>query len=128
MSYRVFSTSMTHFFKGSVVHPKVPRLDWSIVDLTLISRGSEGIRSFPLLCVLSSSHSEPSPQKPSIREKRNSEKVTCKNKTLQTPLYIHFNKNVCRFSNCRCIRTYSYCGDGHPGSVCPCRTRPVKTK
>ena len=52
--------------------------------------------------------------------------MTSKIKNIQTPLCINFNENLYRFPNCKFIHACSYCGDDHPRSVCPRRTRLMK--
>lgn len=43
------------------------------------------------------------------------------NPMIHTPMCHNFNKSVCMFPNCKFIHACSYCGDGHPKSVCPRR-------
>lgn len=112
------------------------RLDWSVVDLALISRHFTGHR--PLSCTVCGSftHTTTSfcpkaassfqPAVPKVKHERSKE---IKVKTaLQTPLCYKFNENFCAFRNCKFIHACSYCGDGHPKSVCPRRMRLVNKK
>lgn len=104
------------------------RLDWSVVDLTLISRHFTGHQA--LACSICGSHSHtlnlcpksvsPPPSKPGFQT------VDSKVTSFATPLCYNFNENVCKFYNCKYVHACSYCGDGHPKSVCPRRTRFMK--
>ena len=111
------------------------RLDWATVDLALISRNFTG--HHPLSCSVCGAFTHtvslcpqtanektqvPRQVKPEERDQ------VIKTPSRETPLCINFNENVCKFANCRYMHACSYCGDGHPRSVCPRRTRFVKNK
>ncbi|KAK2849705.1 hypothetical protein Q7C36_008488 [Tachysurus vachellii] len=118
---------------ATFIHRFNQRLDWSAVDLALISRHFTGH------CVLSSSlcgaftHTPslcPRSAKPTTSAERllkanDEEKVK---PMIHTPMCYNFNENVCRFPNCKFIHACSYCGDGHPKSVCPRRMRAPSKK
>jgi len=104
------------------------RLDWSVVDLTLISRHFTGHQA--LSCSICGSHSHtlnlcPKSVSP-FTSKPGFQTVDSKVTPFATPLCFNFNENVCKFYNCKYVHACSYCGDGHPKSVCPRRTRFMK--
>lgn len=112
------------------------RLDWAVVDLALISRHFTG--HHPLSCSLcgafthtvslcpQTANQRPQFMRP-VKIEESREKVNIA-PNREVPLCINFNENVCRFANCKFIHACSYCGDGHPRSVCPRRTRFRKKK
>lgn len=113
------------------------RLDWSVMDLNLISRHFTGHQALSCAVCGSFSHTASLCPKTVIQHGQPSQvsqkmadkiitKVNPKSKPWQPPLCINFNENVCRFANCKFIHACSYCGDSHPRSVCPRRTRLVK--
>lgn len=93
--------------------------DWFVIDLALISRHFAAHQS--LSCPVRGSFSLPGQS----AVEHAGPKVTLISKILRTPLCMDFNENVWRFSNCRFIHAFSYCGNSHPRSVCPCCTRHV---
>ena len=104
------------------------RLDWSVVDLALISRHCTGRQALSCSICGSFSHSLNMCPKsvaivhPPAGPKTDEDKVT----PFWTPMCHNFNENVCKFVNCKYIHACSYCGDSHPKSVCPRRTRLVR--
>ncbi len=104
------------------------RLDWSVVDLALISRHCTGRQALSCSICGSFSHSSNMCPKsvaivhPPAGPKTDENKVS----PFWTPMCHNFNENVCKFVNCKYIHACSYCGDSHPKSVCPRRTRLVR--
>lgn len=94
------------------------RLDWSVVDLALISRHCTGRQA--LSCFICASFFR-FLSKISGRHPKSSD---MENKVIHfsSPICFNFNVNVCRFMNCKYIHACSFCGDGHPKSMCPRRT------
>ncbi|CAJ1053430.1 uncharacterized protein LOC115597353 [Xyrichtys novacula] len=105
------------------------RVDWSVVDLALISRHCTGRQA--LSCSICSSFSHSSNLCPksvaTVKQPRDLGYET-KVKPSITPVCINFNENVCKYANCRYFHACSFCGDGHPKSVCPRRSRLVRKK
>ncbi len=121
------------------------RLDWSIVDLSLISRHFTGHKILACSICGSFSHATSlcprtalqelaSPKFPPLPSQsvgnavRNSSKRQVPSSSgYKTPICINFNENVCTFHNCRFMHVCSWCADSHPWSVCPRRLRPAKS-
>ena len=121
------------------------RLDWSVVDLPLISRHFTGHRTLACsicgsfshttsLCPrtalqeLSSSKSQPQPkQSMSNPVSHPSKRQVLFPSGFKSPVCINFNENVCTYPNCKFMHVCSWCGDSHPRSVCPRRLRPAKS-
>ena len=100
------------------------RLDWSVVDLSLISRHFTGHQALSCSICGSFSHSpnlcpkttiNVHPSKPVSSPLKEDAKVT----QPMTPLCHNFNESVCKFYNCKYFHACSYCGEAHPKSVCP---------
>ncbi len=105
------------------------RLDWSVVDLTLISRHFTGHQA--LSCSICGSHTHTPnlcPKTVALQSPKPGSSLQPDPKVMAfaTPLCYNFNENVCKFYNCKYVHACSYCGDGHPKSVCPRRTRFMK--
>lgn len=109
------------------------RLDWSVVDLALISRHFTGHRT--LSCSLCGSFSHTSSLCPKVSISSSATSKSDVGESSQevkpaafTPLCFHYNENVCNRSNYKFIHVCSYCGDSHPKSVCPRRLSRFKRK
>ncbi len=105
------------------------RLDWSVVDLTLISRHFTGHQA--LSCSICGSHTHTPnlcPKTVALQSPKPGSSLQPDPKVMPfaTPLCYNFNENVCKFYNCKYVHACSYCGDVHPKSVCPRRTRFMK--
>lgn len=101
------------------------RLDWSVIDLALVSRHFTGHQVLSCsICGSFSHYSNLCPKSIYAPKSENQSKV----KSLITRLCYNFNENVCRFYNSKFVHACSYCGDGHPKSVCPRRARLLKKK
>ena len=111
------------------------RIDWSVVDLNLISRHFTGHP--PLTCSVCGSFSHSLTcvlrlhprcarliQASRIRAAHITETGALCSKSHYTNC-IQFNKNVCTYPKCKYLHICSWCADSHPRSVCPRRTRPT---
>lgn len=107
------------------------KLDWSVVDLSLISRHFTGHHVLKCSICGSTAHSSALCPKakptngPKAPPSRKSPQVTATGPSA-TPLCFNFNENNCRMYNCKYLHMCSYCGDAHPKCVCPRGTRYVK--
>lgn len=121
------------------------RLDWSVQDLGLISRHFTAHP--PLSCSVCDSYShrtdlcpkassqgsasKPKPSQPAVQhpqtgygQSANTRQQVPYAPNRNIPICIQFNENVCTFPKCKYMHICSWCGDSHPKSVCPRRTRP----
>lgn len=114
------------------------RLDWSIVDLELISRHFTGHRAiscsvcgsfsqFANLCprIAFQSASDSSAQHSKLAQgtknfSRSPSKVNSSDR-FTIPICINFNEFVCLYMKCRYLHCCSLCGDSHPRAGCPRR-------
>ncbi len=104
------------------------RLDWSVVDLTLISRHFTGHQA--LSCSICGSHTHTPnlcPKTVALQSPKPGSSLQPDPKVMPfaTPLCYNLLE-FCKFYNCKYVHACSYCGDGHPKSVCPRRTRFMK--
>ena len=117
------------------------RLDWSVLNLDLVSRVFTG--HMPRSCSVcgslghtvnmcpSTAFAPPVEAEGSAYSASTSGGQAGRRKVLpssagaSTSLCITYNENVCRFANCRFLHACSFCGDAHPRSVCPRRARPA---
>ncbi|XP_030269433.1 uncharacterized protein LOC115579872 [Sparus aurata] len=119
------------------------RLDWSVVDLPLISRHFTGHKTLACSICGSFSHTtslcprtafqdlstpKPQPKNPVLNQVNHPPKRQVFFPSgFKTPTCINFNENVCTYPNCKFMHVCSWCGDSHPRSVCPRRLRPAKS-
>ena len=107
------------------------RVDWSLVDLALISRHFTGHRSISCSICGSFSHqtnlcSRASRSETKPEPQPQSHKVN--NYNWPNPsMCFRFNEEVCRYPNCKFLHACSFCGDSHPKFVCP-RRKPYRKK
>ncbi|XP_059184567.1 uncharacterized protein LOC131966552 [Centropristis striata] len=121
------------------------KLDWSVVDLALISRNFTGHKT--IACSICGSFSHTSSLCPrTARQELSTSKTQLQPKNpapfpvgylaksqvpfalnQKSPICNNFNNNVCSFPNCKFMHVCSWCGDSHPRSVCPRRLRPAKS-
>lgn len=119
------------------------RLDWSVVDLSLISRHFTGHRMLGCPVCGSFNHSanlcpktvfkHESPQQPqpnaiSTNFEGQPKKQVRYMPGNRNPICNKFNESVCTFPNCIFMHVCSWCGDSHPRSVCPRRVRTKSAK
>ncbi|XP_078808793.1 uncharacterized protein LOC144994542 [Oryzias latipes] len=112
------------------------RLDWSVVDLALMSRHFTGHRTLTCSVCGSFSHStslcpktamralsitpaQPSGSAPPFLPRG---QVPFRSRS-RAPLCHFFNEGVCVYPNCKYMHVCSVCADSHPRSVCPRRVR-----
>lgn len=120
------------------------RIDWSVQDLSLISRHFSAHP--PLSCSLCGSFSHKTELCPKALVREAPSQATPPGQQQprgygpQTPAFtrqvpydpnrkipicIQFNENVCTFPHCKYMHICSWCADSHPRSVCPRRSRPT---
>ncbi len=114
------------------------KLDWSIVDLELISRHFTGRKSISCSVCGSFSHwtayemsqgkvdlplkPEPGPKfSACFQSKARNLEVS------DIPVCIIFNESVCPYIKCKWLHCCTICGDSHPRAVCPRRFKAPPT-
>ena len=111
------------------------RIDWSVVDLALISRHFTGRQA--VSCAVCGSFSHNSTLCPKSAFQGNTPRFQASapagrksqvpySPGNNTPICINFNENVCTYRNCKYLHICSWCADSHPRSVCPRRVRSAK--
>ena len=111
------------------------RIDWSVVDLALISRHFTGRQA--VSCAVCGSFSHNSTLCPKSAFQGNTPRLQASapagrksqvpySPGNNTPICINFNENVCTYRNCKYLHICSWCADSHPRSVCPRRVRSAK--
>ncbi|XP_034546186.1 uncharacterized protein LOC117817554 [Notolabrus celidotus] len=118
------------------------RVDWSVVDLGLISRHFTGHKTLACTVCGSFSHTTSLCPRTALQRLSTSRPLSRPDapasssgfrpkRQVQTfrgstpHLCMNFNESVCTYPNCRFLHACSWCGDSHPRSVCPRRPRPA---
>lgn len=104
------------------------KLDWSVVDLALISRHFTGHRALSFSLCSSFSHSASLCPKTASSYDTSAPVTGQVKPARQTPVCFNFNENVCTRYNCKYFHACSYCGNSHPRFSCPRRTKYLKQK
>ena len=103
------------------------RLDWSVLDLQLISRLFTGRPARSCAACGDTGHSTglcPSKARPaSLRGSASSSSPPVEvNPRRRSPICFNFNSSTCSYIKCRFLHVCSHCGDAHPAMACPRRT------